>query len=391
MPESIPAPRKTIDALTGIRFFAAAWVVLFHFGDELRSIFPGWRHAERFTASGYLGVDLFFILSGFIIAYTYLATFTGRVRLLDVQRFLWLRLARMYPVHLFTLVVLLGVVFAAQQTGRQLSNPYGPTDFGKNVMLINAWFGSEDQSWNYPAWSISAEWFAYLLFPLAATVVARARSARANAIGAGLSLAILLVAMLAYDLYNPLLRVSGEFVAGMFLARLFAVTAYSALWEWAAALALLAVPLAVMTTRGAPRAILTTALFAIMVISLAHARRGVVGLLSNRWVIRLGEASYALYMTHALVEMIVGNVLPMQKYAHSSLAVRSLIVAGYVAILAASAFGTHHFIENPARDRLRRRKAATPADPHHEDGLRPYSVQVPMPRSRPEPATVLDH
>src|SRR5512135_599191 len=92
---------KDIPSLTGLRAFAAWWVVFFHCSFLLPAALP---KVYWFARLGYLGVDLFFVLSGFIISYNYwdkLASFSVKA----YREFLWLRLARLYPVHLFTLLV----------------------------------------------------------------------------------------------------------------------------------------------------------------------------------------------------------------------------------------------------------------------------------------------
>lgn len=90
-----------IDALTGIRAIAALWVVGFHFG-----LFPlgslGLDDALPVLRYGYLGVDLFFVLSGFIIYHVHQRD-AGSLSIGSVLHFYGLRLARMYPVHLLTL------------------------------------------------------------------------------------------------------------------------------------------------------------------------------------------------------------------------------------------------------------------------------------------------
>jgi peptidoglycan/LPS O-acetylase OafA/YrhL len=71
------SPRPSIDALTGLRILAAVWVVLFHLRstDVLPALLPASERLSWFVGGGYLGVDLFFTLSGFVIAYNYLDRF----------------------------------------------------------------------------------------------------------------------------------------------------------------------------------------------------------------------------------------------------------------------------------------------------------------------------
>src|SRR5262249_39676380 len=95
--------RPEIRALTGIRGFAAVWVVLFHLQWQgMYQAFPRLEAIRPLVDRGYLGVDLFFILSGFILTWNYgeaLADWRPR----EHVRFEIVRLARIYPVHLATL------------------------------------------------------------------------------------------------------------------------------------------------------------------------------------------------------------------------------------------------------------------------------------------------
>src|SRR5580704_9263285 len=101
-PSELTAHRRSLKALTGIRFFAAFYVVVFHtrvgqvLGDH------GYRAASNFFASGYLAVPLFFLLSGFILAYTY----EGQIEEPgDHRRFWEARFARIWPVYAVSLLM----------------------------------------------------------------------------------------------------------------------------------------------------------------------------------------------------------------------------------------------------------------------------------------------
>ena len=139
------SPGGKIDALTGLRFWAAALIVTEH-AAMLRMPIPSWDYGG--------GVSLFFVLSGFILAYVYPQLDDWRA----VQRFLVLRVARIWPAHLVMLVVWLavigGTVFSAQ--------------FVANLTMVQAWvpYYSWYFSFNAPSWSISTEFFFYLVFPL---------------------------------------------------------------------------------------------------------------------------------------------------------------------------------------------------------------------------------
>ena len=94
---------QVIPALTSLRGIAAWWVVLYHFREYLPSRWPEWLMA--LTAHGYLAVDLFFILSGFVLALNYAESF--RDSLAGAAGFYRLRLARIYPLHFVMLTMFL--------------------------------------------------------------------------------------------------------------------------------------------------------------------------------------------------------------------------------------------------------------------------------------------
>ena len=130
--------RTEISALTSLRGVAALTVLIFH-------VIPGFR--------GYLAVDLFFLLSGFVLTHVY-----HEIELTWQSYFSFskARLARIYPVHLMMLVVLLPMLDTRP-------------DFSSGGLLSSLLFMQSPWHsicWNYASWSISAEWHSYLLFPI---------------------------------------------------------------------------------------------------------------------------------------------------------------------------------------------------------------------------------
>jgi len=158
-----------IRQLTGIRFVAAAWVLLYHLQIPLAALhvlaIPGVGDVMRV---GRLGVDLFFALSGFILTHTYLRRLGPELKGRGALDFWWLRLARIYPVHLVMIFVAGGAVVAqAKVTGDALDRDWlNPVDLLKNLLLVQEWGPEPQRGWNFVAWSLSMEWLAYLLFPL---------------------------------------------------------------------------------------------------------------------------------------------------------------------------------------------------------------------------------
>lgn len=167
-----PASHKEILPLTGLRGLAAVWVFLYHAIRLTKDLDPAATGLLRLIGSaGYLGVDLFFVLSGFVIAYNY-AQSDLHLSLHRYGGFLWKRLARIWPAHTVALLffasglAIYHVKFDLSFVGLLLS-----------LTLTQAWAFPAHQIWNPVAWSVSCEWAAYLVFPLIA-LVTRALSAR---------------------------------------------------------------------------------------------------------------------------------------------------------------------------------------------------------------------
>ena len=162
-----------IRQLTGVRFIAAAWVMLYHFQLPLDRVHLLVPVISDFFAVGRLGVDLFFALSGFILTHTYLRKLGPKATVRSSARFWWLRLARIYPVHFVTLqlawiAILLqpaadGTVTEGSSSTRDWLNPLS---YVKQLLFIQEWGANPTRGWNFVAWSLSMEWLAYLIFPL---------------------------------------------------------------------------------------------------------------------------------------------------------------------------------------------------------------------------------
>ena len=104
---------QAIPSLTGIRGIAALWVMLFHIGQGIPgySLLP-WLTGSSFIESGFRGVDLFFILSGFIMMHVHAQDFTV-LRRRTLWDFMIMRCIRIYPAHLIALLLILTVVIAS--------------------------------------------------------------------------------------------------------------------------------------------------------------------------------------------------------------------------------------------------------------------------------------
>ena len=352
-PMATTAP-ENLKPLTALRFFAALWVVSYHYWPDLTA-----AARPALVAKGYLGVEMFFVLSGFILSHVYLAsTGEGRFR---YGPFLWARLARVYPLHLATLVGVGVMALGAAALGFQLHNDIA--DWGvlpANLLLVHAWGFAKVAAWNHPSWSISAEWFAYLAFPAFAWVAWRLR-ARPLLATAG---AVALLAGL-YPLFEKLagfplteatiawgaLRIVPCFAFGcaihlVWRSGLIRGSAQAKLA--AAAFTGLAIASAAAQLPDAA----TVTCFGGIILSLAAVSSTGSRLLSGPVGVYLGEVSYAVYMVCIPWQLLFVNAA--QKALHLGdaplpLPVWLVFFAGVVPLAALA----HHLVERPARTAMR--------------------------------------
>lgn len=151
-------------ALDFLRFVAALGVVTLHYGGEyLKQIgLPGPAARLEFLN---LAVDVFFVISGFVIAYVY----SDRIKTLgDYGQFLWRRIARLVPLHWATLAFFVAAGVALSNLGIASSAPetFAWPDLVEVALLLHLLGGVSGPAFNFPAWSISAEMLMYIAFPL---------------------------------------------------------------------------------------------------------------------------------------------------------------------------------------------------------------------------------
>lgn len=335
-----------LNRLTGIRAVAAVFVVFFHFGDSLAALFPWFGLLRPLYKSGDMGVDLFFLLSGFILSLNYLdklREFSKR----NYFQFLRARLARIYPVHLFTLLLLTLFVLSARHLDVKANlSHYSEFVWVTNAFLIQVWPGfNRGLTWNFPSWSISAEWFVYLLFPLFAIVISKTRR---PFLWCSLALCLYAVPSLFGLEQNSvrwaLLRVSSEFSAGCFLFRIYRSGVACPVRPWLSGLGCISI-CAIGSHFDVSRA-LSLPFFALLIWGLAT---NPGGFLSGRAAVYWGKVSYSLYMTHGLCEIFLNRALPATQYQSASAFVRASIVMIYSILIILSAVLAYHLVEEPAR------------------------------------------
>lgn len=306
-----PLAARHLPSLTGLRWLTAMLI----FGHHLMAVeYFGGRAGDLWGfvfEAGKTGVTLFFILSGFVLAWGYKPAQSARS--------FWLhRAARIYPLHVVGVMLALA---AAATLVPEIQSP-GVLPIGANLLLISGWFPDWWQAGNPASWSLVCEAFFYLTFPLVIRLVA-GRSARvlwsvaaAALVLVALAPAIAVVSPVPMSAAStPLLRLP-EFVLGVVLALLMKQTA------WRPAPLRFAVPLAVLGyamseapplpgTDIHPALAVTVGGFALLVASLASAdaHRSSTFLAGPAWQ-ELGRLSFAFYLVHLLVIASVSSAWP---------------------------------------------------------------------------------
>ncbi|MDZ8052913.1 MAG: acyltransferase family protein [Aulosira sp. ZfuVER01] len=165
---------KHINSLTSLRGIASVVVVIHHFSYyTLPKTGSTLSTYSNFFHNGYLWVDFFFMLSGFIMTHVYARDFSTKVTSDNYRSYLLSRFARIYPLHIFILSLFVGLeIFKTFLLHHFVfTGKFNLTALFANIFLLQAfdlncpplfWCNTY---WNEPAWSISVEFFIYCIFP----------------------------------------------------------------------------------------------------------------------------------------------------------------------------------------------------------------------------------
>ena len=309
-------PSKRFIVLDSWRGIAALLVAFGHMKTN------GGLTALALSTTSYRFVDFFFILSGFVIAHSSTQRLTSGWR--NAAPFLTNRLARLWPLHLFVLLLFLvhqiillganfyGIVMEPQAFSEGFSTKYLPA----NILLIQAWDILPESSWNKPAWSISTELFAYIVFALTCviarhqvwiimTIYASACTSfiivHPEIMGATYSFALVRcmagfgTGVLAYQVYKCLRRIELPLPNLLELLTVIAI-----------------VVTVVVTPQKFGWLVLPVFFCAILIFSLEQGN--ISRLLLHRSFVFLGERSYSIYLMHAFIALAVFSIAGVFKF-----------------------------------------------------------------------------
>ena len=349
--------------LTGIRGIAAIAVVFFHFSSSWYPLMPALKCLDSIAARGWLGVDLFFILSGLILSYVYTSG-DKKFGIHEYKKFLWFRLARIYPNHIATLGFLVLLVVLTNFIGIKISGKYPIWCLPFEVTLTQGWPFIPSGIWNYPSWSISAEWFAYLcIFPISWRIL-RCRLGAMGFLFLGYFFLALWLGCFRLEIFKnhgALLQVSCEFMAGsLFFGAIREAPALArVLQKYGTLFFIVILAIAGFLPLSAGFAsYLIILVFPLLLISLTSETSFFAKSVSTRVMLWLGKISYAMYMSHAIVQKLIKVFLPSEHYAHATLEIRALVLFTNMALILLGAVLLYYLVEIPARNLMRRMEIA---------------------------------
>ena len=309
-----------LPSLTSLRGVAALWVVVYHYSVQCFPTLDVTDYTHIFH-KGYLAVDMFFMLSGFVLTHVY-----HRKLLDDVgdnyRGFMVARIARIYPLHVLILILFAATAVAASWSANApvrslekipLQGSESVTAFFANLFLVQG-LDAGKLSWNYPSWSISVEFMAYLLFPLVLPLIWRARA------NAKWVLAILLIGLLGLFAYvaqdnfdqwdGPivLLRCFPEFLLGALLYCAFrGAPAGMGIERDATVFGILLIMLALLHFGASD--LLVTFLFALLILASVRNAGRYAEWANMRPLVWLGDVSYSIYLIHSFIQCLAMKLL----------------------------------------------------------------------------------
>lgn len=354
--------KPDITDLTICRAAFAAWVFIYHLNLHLHFSNALGPFSALIT-HGYMGVDGFFILSGLILLHTHREFDAVEKSFLNTEfhwankgvvlRFYAMRLARIYPVHLATILILVALVAGGAAMGMP---PHSPQRFGlptllENLLLVQGWGADHFGAWNYPAWSVSTEWAGYLLFPLFALILTY--FIRAVAVQVVIALFPILGVIYFFSGHNlnlafgnGLVRFFPEFIAGIAACRIAAAAADVAfarqVFLWMGGVLLLGgavLGIDLVTVIG---------LWSLIFTFYLHADAERPPVLGSRPVLHfLGLLSYCFYMSFAIAELL--TVRGFQHFGWQPGDEKLLFAAIMTSLTFILALLLRAFIEQPCR------------------------------------------
>ena len=355
-PASAPLTRhrRPLFALTGLRFFASMYVVAFHTRLAAVLLAAGYPHLGLFFRNGFLAVPLFFVLSGFILSYTYRGQISDRG---SPVRFWEARFSRLWPAYAFSLL------FSSLPV---LAVPHWPLALATLAMVQawNPWHPEFAGTWNFVCWTLSVEAFFYVLFPWIQRCLERLHFAAVIFFGFAVLAISIMCNVSARSLGSPQYPAPWdhiplpvihlpEFLIGAALGNLFIMQAARSgrsdaqqpRWPVITLCGVVLSVAALSFLKGSLTSVILLP-FALLITGLAFETSLLGNLLSTRALLLGGAISYSIYLLQTPVRTML--------YARYALKLGWPGLAFMPSVLLPLAYLAYRFIEEPSRTLLRR-------------------------------------
>ena len=354
-----------LDQITFTRFIAALSVVFFHYGLD---VFPAnIPYLHNVVTAGPIAVNYFYILSGFIMAIAY-------YRPQQQTRFnkwkYWLaRFARIYPVYLIALLL---IVIAKYKTlsGDVLALPL-------HITMLQAWVPSYPISLNTPGWSLSVEAFFYLCFPFLLLSIYKHGTYRLVIFAVILWIVTQVTVLVLHNseyytaksllhdvlFYNPIMHLNAflvGFLTGVFFkGKQMQPLKYNTIWLLFSVVIIVVLLMYrpviedVFGLRIAYGNGLIAPFFLLFIVVLAQEKGMIASILSHKWLILLGEASFSLYILqkplHGIYDKLIANRIELSEWLHFYIFLSLLIISSIL---------SYKYFETPMRKFINNRYAS---------------------------------
>ncbi|MER8479344.1 acyltransferase [Mesorhizobium sp. M1163] len=358
-------PRDRLDSLDSLRGISAILVVLFHVG------WTSFTGELLFIKGGWVFVDLFFIISGFVISYTYVDKIKSHI---DFQKFMTRRFFRIYPLHVFTFIAAYStLVLGNLARGRGVNDGISGSalDVVASLFLVHG-LGFSNAVVNVPSWSISTEFAVYLLFALVVLALTKRLTVAFLVLSGILSLVALCFLNYPRGIFTAmqfgLLRCLSGFSLGVLVFWLrsksdFRLSGLASIGCYASSVMIIQIILLKFGSESTWNAVSLMPFAVLIYVSSIDESSPVKYILESRPLRFIGERSYSIYMLHTTILMIfsflVTLFLPQIKsvgvetpYQH--LLLGEVVNVAFLVVLIILSDITYRHIELPWRDYGRR-------------------------------------
>jgi peptidoglycan/LPS O-acetylase OafA/YrhL len=307
---------KYLSNLTPLRGVAALLVAIFHFEMAIARFIP--KMDTMFFEKCYLMVDLFFVMSGFIMLHVYGGVFLAKISRISMRRFFAARFARIYPLYIFSLLLLVILVISFSPPGTYPNAIENPAAIPTNIFLLQSYYIHNIYTWNIPSWSISAETAAYICFPFLALFINRRKDFALILFSIFVAVAYLSI-MYLLPRKNPLypsipvphnlnttydygfLRGIAGFIIGIIVYKAYQLPSLKTIFTKDLTVILILL-LLILSMHFAINDVYCVILFAVLVLAFA-CNGGILHLVCNSRLLQfLGNISYSIYMMQIFLQ-----------------------------------------------------------------------------------------